>query len=94
MLSLINILPNILPRIEDLYAKMAGGKVFSVLDLSNAYQQVVVADDSKHLLTINTTKGLFSFSRLPAGISAAPGIFQRLVDSPFRDIPGVRSLLS
>ena len=40
-------------------------------------------------LTINTTKGLFAFNRLPAGISAAPGIFQRLMDALFAKISGV-----
>ena len=45
-----------IPRIEDLYAKLSGGKVFSVLDLSMAYQQIVVSEESKSNLTINTTK--------------------------------------
>ena len=78
-----------IPRIEDLYAKLSGGKVFSVLDLSMAYQQIVVSEESKSYLTINTTKGLFAFNRLPAGISAAPGIFQRLMDALFAKISGV-----
>ena len=40
-------------------------------------------------MTINTTKGIFAFNRLPAGISAAPGIFQCLMDALFAEIPGV-----
>ena len=78
-----------LPRIDDLYAKLSGGTVFSVLDLSMAYQQIPISQESKAYLTINTTKGLFAFNRLPAGISAAPGIFQRLMDALFAGIPGV-----
>ena len=54
-----------------------------------AYQQIVVSEESKSYLTINTTKGLFAFNRLPAGISAAPGIFQRLMDALFAKISGV-----
>ena len=78
-----------IPRIEDLYTKLAGGTIFSVLDLSMAYQQIVVAPQSRKYLTINTTKGLFTFNRLPAGISAAPGIFQRIMDSLFANVSGV-----
>ena len=55
-----------LPRIDDLYAKLSGGTVFSVLDLSMAYQQIPISQESKAYLTINTTKGLFAFNRLPA----------------------------
>ena len=31
-----------LPRIEDIFSSLAGGKVFTKLDLSQAYQQCVV----------------------------------------------------
>ena len=78
-----------LPRKDDLYAKLSGGTVFDVLDLSMAYQQTPISQESIAYLTINTTKGLFAFNRLPAGISAAPGIFQRLMDALFAGIPGV-----
>lgn len=36
-----------LPRIEDIFAKMAGGKRFSKIDLKNAYLQMEVEEDSK-----------------------------------------------
>ena len=36
-----------LPRVEDLFAALSGGKVFSKLDLSHAYQQIVLEEDSK-----------------------------------------------
>ena len=78
-----------LPRIYDLYAKLSGGTVFSVLDVSMAYQQIPISQESKAYLAINTTKGLFGFNRLPAGICAAPGIFQRLMDALLAGIPGV-----
>ena len=78
-----------LPRIDDLYAKLSGGTVFSVLDLSMAYQQIPISQEAEAYLAINTTKGIFAFNRLPAGISVAPGIFQRLMASLFAGIPGV-----
>lgn len=68
------------PLPEDLYSMLAAGKVFCVLDLSSAYQQVPLSEDAKPLLTVNTHLGLFEFQRLPFGISSAPAIFQAMMD--------------
>ena len=72
-----------------LICKLSGGTVFSVLDLSMAYQQIPISQESKAYLAINPNKGIFAFNRLPAGICAAPGIFQRLMDVLLAGIPGV-----
>lgn len=48
-----------LPRPEDLFATLAGGKYFSTLDLSHAYNQLILEEDSRNFLTINTHKGLY-----------------------------------
>ena len=76
-----------LPNISDLYAKLSGGQIYSKLDLRNAYLQVVLDDDSQKLTTINTTKGLFRYERLPYGVSSSPGIFQRLMEQLLQGIP-------
>ena len=68
-----------IPRIEDLLAKLAGGKQFSKLDMSQAYQQLLLDESSRQYVVINTHKGLFRYSRLPFGVSSAPGIFQRVM---------------
>ena len=68
-------------KVEDLFAKLAGGKRFSKLDLSQAYQQILLDEDSRQYVTINTHKGLFQYKRLPFGASSAPGIFQRTMES-------------
>ena len=54
-----------------------------------AYQQIPISQESKAYLAINTTKCLFAFNRLSAGISAVPRLFQRLMDALFAGIPGV-----
>lgn len=78
-----------IPRVEDLYARLAGGKTFTKIDMSNAYLQVVVSPTSRKYLTINTHRGLFQYTRLPFGVSSAPGIFQRIMDGLLKDITGV-----
>ncbi|XP_053681613.1 uncharacterized protein K02A2.6-like [Sabethes cyaneus] len=70
-----------LPLPEDIFAKMANCRVFSHIDLSDAYLQVAVDEASQPLLTINTHKGLFQFTRLSPGIKSAPGSFQQLMDT-------------
>lgn len=70
-----------LPLPEDIFAKMANCRIFSHIDLSDAYLQVEVDPTSQPLLTINTHKGLFQFTRLSPGIKSAPGAFQQLMDA-------------
>ena len=65
-----------IPRIDDLFAALAGGKAFSKLDLAHAYQQVPLEETARKYVTINTQKGLFQYTRLPFGVSSAPAIFK------------------
>ena len=51
--------------------------MFTELDLSHAYEQMPVDENSRELLKINTHGSLFRYNRLPYGVSSAPGIFQR-----------------
>ena len=78
-----------LPRIEEIFANLKGGKLFSKLDLENAYFQIPLAESSKEFATINTHKGLFRFNRLPFGVASAPAIFQRTMETLLRGIKGV-----
>ena len=64
-----------LPRVEDLFAALAGGKTFTKLDLSQAYLQLEMDESCKKFLTVNTHKGLFEYNRLPFGVSSAPANF-------------------
>lgn len=63
-----------LPNTEDLFSTVAGGTSFSTLDLSHAYQQPLLDEESENYLTINTHKGLYKFHRLSYGVSSAPTI--------------------
>ena len=69
-----------LPTPEEILADCHDKVIFSHLDLSDAYLQVEVDDDSKELLAVNTHKGLYKLNRLTPGIKSAPVAFQRIMD--------------
>ena len=62
-------------KTKDLYATLEVGESFIKLDLSQAYQQVLLDEKARKLTTINTHKGLFIYNRLRYGLKSAPGIF-------------------
>ena len=82
-----------LPTLDQAFAKLAGGVLFSKLDLTMAYNQVEVDESTSALLTINTHKGLFRVNRLWFGVNVAPPRFQRLIDGLMADLEGVVVLL-
>ncbi|KAL3075935.1 hypothetical protein niasHS_012852 [Heterodera schachtii] len=82
-----------LPRTEDIFHALRGAKVFSQLDLRDAYLQVELDESSKQLVGINTHRGLFQYQRLPFGIKSAPSIFQKAMDQLTSGIPGVFAYL-
>ena len=74
---------------QDLFAALAGGKIFTKLDLSHAYQQMPLDEESQKYVTINTHMGLFRYTRLPYGIASAPSMFQAQMEQVLQGIPGV-----
>ena len=80
-------------RIEDLHSVLQGCKMFNVLDMSQAYHQLPIAENSQKYLTINTHCGLFQFMRMPNGIHSGPTLFQHTMDALFSGIPGATCYL-
>ncbi|XP_063379687.1 uncharacterized protein K02A2.6-like [Cydia fagiglandana] len=76
------------PRIDDLLSNISGYKYFSKLDLSQAYNQILL-DDTARYTVVNTHRGLFQYNRLVYGLSSSPGIFQRIMLNLFKNMPHV-----
>ena len=55
--------------------------------MRHAYEQMALHPESRKYVTINTHRGLFTYERLPYGVSSAPGIFQRVMDNLVKGIP-------
>ena len=78
-----------LPKPDDIYATMAGGKLFTTFDLSHAYNQLLLDEESCKFVTVNTHKGLYQYTRLPFGIASAPAVFQRVMDTVLQGLEGI-----
>ena len=79
--------PYPIPRIEDLFASLTGGKLFTKLDLVHADQQIPL--DEEHFVVINTYIGLFQYNRLPFGVTSGPAIFHKAMESILQGIEHV-----
>jgi len=74
------------PTVEDVFTKLNGGKKFTKLDLSRAYQQITLNEESRKYVCINTHKGLYRYTRLPYGVSSAPAKCQETMDKVLQGI--------
>ena len=73
--------------LEELFSTLVIGKIFSKLDLLQAYLQLQLDDSSMQYATINIHKGLYSFTRLPFGVASA--IYQKIMDMVLQGLPNV-----
>ena len=78
-----------LPRVEELFTALSGGKYFTKLDMSQAYLQLQLDEQARELVTINTYHGLYQYTRLPFGVSVAPAVFQRTMENLLHECKGV-----
>ena len=75
-----------LPKIDELYAKLQGYKVFSTLDLYSGYYHIGLSDSTKPK-TAFVVSGIvkYKFNRVPFGLAQAPAYFQRLINEVLTD---------
>lgn len=78
-----------IPTPDRIFASMGRSEWFTQIDLSDAYLQLEMDEDSRKLLTINTSKGLFTFNRLCPGVKPAAGIFQQTMETILAGIEDV-----
>lgn len=74
---------------DELFATLNGGQHFTKLDLSEAYLQIELNEESKRYLVVNTHKGLYHFNCLPYSVASAPTTFQQVTDQVHYGLPGV-----
>ena len=79
----ISLIP--LPKIDELYAKLKGFKVFSSLDLRSGYYHIGLTDSAKAKSAfVISSLGKYQFNRVPFGLAQAPAYFQKLINDILR----------
>jgi len=82
----------IMPTPEDVHAKLAGKKVFTVIDMSDAYWHVELDEDSSYLTTFHTPWGRKRFKRMPFGLNCASEVLQKRLEDTYGDIEGAHAI--
>ncbi|CAB3994280.1 Hypothetical predicted protein [Paramuricea clavata] len=79
MNSMIEREGHVIPNIEELFEDMAGATMFSKVDLTAAFHQLLLDEKSQSLTTFHTHKGLMQYKRLCVGVNSAPEQFQYVI---------------
>lgn len=74
-----------LTRVDEVFNELRNSKVFTVINLLDAYLQLNVSDSSHSLLTINTHKIFYLYNILCRGVVSA--IFQATMEIFYQIIP-------
>ncbi|KAJ8456455.1 hypothetical protein ONZ45_g18712 [Pleurotus djamor] len=75
-----------LPRTSDLLDAPSKAKVYTKIDLRNAYHLVRIAEGDEWKTTFRTRYGSFEWLVMPFGLTNAPAAFQRMVNDIFSDM--------
>ena len=74
-----------LPKIDELYTKLKGCKVFSSLDLRSGYYHIGLTESAKPKSAfVLSSLGKYQFNRVPFGLAQAPAYFQKLINDVLR----------
>ena len=68
-----------IPNVDSLFAELSKAKIFTRIDLSKGYWQIVVKPEDRPKTAFATHMGLFQFTRMPFGLVSAPAMFARMM---------------
>ena len=75
-----------LPKIDEMYAKLKGTKVFSTIDLRSGYHHIALGKSSRAKTAFVTPFGKYEFLMVPFGLAQAPAYFQLLMNKVLKGL--------
>jgi len=78
-----------LPTFDDIVPGLHNAKVFTKLDVQEAYWHIRLDEESSLLTTMITPFGRYRWARLPFGLNVSSEIFQRRLNEALSDLEGI-----
>ena len=75
-----------LPKIDKMYAKLKGAKVFSTIDLRSGYHHIALGKSSRAKTAFVMPFGKYKFLMVPFGLAQAPAYFQLLMNKVLKEL--------
>ena len=75
-----------LPKIDKMYAKLKGAKVFSTIDIRSGYHHIALGKSSRAKTAFVTLFGKYEFLMVPFGLAQAPAYFQLLMNKVLKGL--------
>ena len=72
--------------VKTIFHKLHGASYFGKIDLSDAYYEIELDEDSKEIYTINTSQGLCNMCRLLQGLKNSSSFSQNCLESTIKGI--------
>ena len=75
-----------LPKIDEMYVKLKGAKVFFTIDLRSRYHRIALGKSSRAKTAFVTPFGKYEFLMVPFGLAQAPTYFQLLMNKVLKGL--------
>ena len=75
-----------LPKIDEIYARLKGSKVYSGFDAQSGYHHMELSAKARPKSAFVTPTDKYEFTRCPFGLTQAPAYFQRLINKVLADL--------
>ena len=82
-----------LPAVDETLAQLSGARIFTKLDANAGFWQIPLTKESRPLTTFITPFGRYQFNALPFGITSAPELFQKRMNTLLANLKGVLCLM-
>lgn len=82
-----------LPNITEILDQLGQCQVFSILDLTHEFYQILLEEDSRELTAFSTNQGHWQFKRMIQGMKTSPGTFQRVMNTALAGLIGIKCLV-